>query len=219
MQDRTYAIAFLLVLALICLGAYVAATTVLFSPRVPTISLGTPTPLAPVEVTAIPTSPLFPTPTSYPSLVTPIAPTPTPLPLATPTPSTSPTPTPEPSPAGPTPTPAPPTPVGEFLYQVLSGEKTECGQAVAYIRGTVYDSQGNKQAGVRVRLHSDWEPDRITETKGAIIDVGEYNFVMGHGSGLYRLEIVDSAGRPLSIPYNVDYKAGCTVYIDWQRVK
>lgn len=218
MQDRTYAIAFLLILAIICLGAYVAVTTVLFSPRAPTISLGTPTPPAP-EVTVTPTLPLFPTPTSPPSVVTPIAPTPTPLPPATPTPSLSPTPTPEPSPMGPTPTPVPPTPVGGFLYQVLSGEKTECGQAVAYIRGTVYDAQGNKQAGVRVRLHSDWEPDRITETKGAVIDIGEYNFVMGQSSGLYRLEIVDSTGRAISLPYKVDYKVGCTVYIDWQRVK
>jgi len=90
---------------------------------------------------------------------------------------------------------------------------------VAYIRGTVYDAQGNRQAGVRVRLYSDWERDEIRETKGTVIDLGEYNFVMGYDSGLYRLEIVDSAGRPLSLPHNVDYKAGCTVYIDWQRVE
>lgn len=219
MQDRTYAIAFLLILAIICLGAYVAVTTVLFRPRVPTISLGTPTPAVPLEVTATPTLPIFPTPTSPPSLVTPVAPTPTPLPPVTPTPSPSPTPTLEPTLVGPTPTPAPPTPVGGFLYQVLSGEKTECGQTVAYIRGTVYDAQGNKQAGVKVRLYSNWVSPRITETKGAIIDIGQYNFVMGQDSGPYLLEIVDSAGRPLSLPYNVDYKAGCTVYIDWQRVK
>lgn len=119
MQDRTYAIAFLLVLALICLGAYVAVTTVLFSPRVPTISLGTPTPSAPLEVTATPTLPLFPTPTSPPSLVTPVAPTPTPLPPATPT--SSPTPTPEPSPTGPTPTAAPITMVEELVGLWFSG--------------------------------------------------------------------------------------------------
>jgi len=219
MQDRTYAIAFLLILAIICLGAYVAATTVLFSPRAPAISLGTPTPPGPLEVTATPTLPPFPTPTSPPSLVTPVAPTPTPLPPATPTPSPSPTPSAEPSPTGPTPTPAPPTPVGGFLYQVLSGEKTECGQVVPYIRGTVYDAQGNKQAGVRVHLYDDWGHDEMTETKGAVIDLGEYNFVMGHDSGLYRLEIVDSAGGPLSLPYGVDYKAGCTVYVDWQRIE
>jgi hypothetical protein len=219
MQDRTYAIAFLLVLAIICLGAYVAISTVLFSPRVPTISFGTPTPPSLPQMTPSPTLPLFPTPTSPPFLVTPVAPTPTPLPPATPTPSASPTPTPEPSPTGPTPTPAPPTPVGGFLYQVLSGEKTECGQAVAYIRGTVCDAQGNGEAGVRVRLYNDWEPDRITETKGAAIDIGQYNFVMGPSSGPYRLEIVDSVGRPLSLPYNVDHKAGCTVYVDWQAMK
>lgn len=90
---------------------------------------------------------------------------------------------------------------------------------MAYIRGTVYDAQGNKQAGVRVRLSSDWQPPETTETKGAAIDIGEYNFVMGQDSGLYRLEIVDSVGRPLSLPYDVDYKAGCTIYVHWQRVE
>lgn len=219
MQDRTYAIAFLLVLAVVCLGAYVAVTTLLFRPRVPTISLGTPTPSVPLETTATPTSPTFPTPTSPPSLVTPVAPTPTPLPPDIPTPSPSPPSTPEPSPTVPTPTPAPPTPVGGVLYQILSGERTQCGQAVAYIRGTVYDDQGNKRAGVRVHLYTNWGRDEIAETKGAAIDIGEYNFVMGQDSGAYYLEIVDSAGRPLSLPYKVDYKAGCTVYIDWQRAE
>ena len=217
MQDRTYAIAFLLVLALICLGAYVAATTVLFSPRAPTISLGTPTPSAPLEVTATPTLPLFPTPTSLPSLVTPVAPTPTPLPPATPTPSVSPTPTPEPSPTGPTPTPAPPTPVGGFLYRLLSIEGPNC-QRGAYIRGRVYDVQGNGEPGVRVHLFTPWGYNEIRETKGGG-DAGNYDFVMGRDSARFHIEIVNSAGQAISPTWDIDYQGGCTTFVDWQRIE
>ncbi len=217
MQDRTYAIAFLLVLAIICLGAYVAVTTVLFRPRVPTISLGTPTPPTPLEVTATPTLPLFPTPTSPSSLVTPVAPTPTPLPPATPTPSPSPTPTSEPSPTGPTPTPALPTPVGGFLYRLLSIEGPNC-QWGAYVRGRVYDAQGNGEPGVRVHLFNPWGYSAIVETKSGPDERGEYNFVLGGESGHFHIEIVNSVGQAISPTWDIDYQGGCTTFVDWRRV-
>lgn len=216
MQDRTYAIAFLLVLALICLGAYVAVTTVLFSPRVPTISLGTPTPSAPLEVTATPTLPLFPTPTSPPSLVTPVAPTPTPLPPATPT--SSPTPTPEPSPMSPTPTPAPPTPVGGFLYQVLRVEGPYRGQG-RYIRGIVYDAEGKPEPGVRVHGYTDADDLGIKISKSSPIDVGQYDFPVGPTPGFYHLVIVSEAGQPISPVCDVDYPGSGTIYVYWRRVQ
>lgn len=217
MQDRTYAIAFLLILAIICLGAYVAVTTVLFSPRAPTISLRTPTPPATLEVTATPTLPLFPTPTSPPSLVTPVAPTPTPPPPAIPTPSPSPTPAPEPSPTGPTPTPALPTPVGGFLYRLRSIEGPNC-QRGAYIRGRVYDAQGNGEPGVRVHLFNPWGYSRIKETKGDP-ERGEYDFVLGGDSALFHIEIVNSAGQAISPTWDIDYEGGCTTFLDWQRAE
>lgn len=217
MQDRTYAIAFLLVLAIICLGAYVAATTLLFGPRLPAISLGTPTPPTPLKLTITPTLPVFPTPTSFPSLVTPAAPTPTPLPPATPTPSVSPTPTPEPSPTGPTATPVPPTPVGGFLYRLRSIEGPNC-QSGAYIRGRVYDAQGNGEPGVRVHLYNPWGYNEIRETKAGV-DAGNYDFVMGQQSALFRIEIVNSIGQAISPTWDIDYKGGCTTFVDWQQVE
>ncbi|MFQ5886398.1 MAG: hypothetical protein ACE5II_04095 [Anaerolineae bacterium] len=218
MQDRTYAIAFLLILAIICLGAYVAVTTVLFRPRVPTISLGTPSPPTSLEVTSTPTLPLFPTPTSLPSLVTPVAPTPTPLPPATPTPSPSPTPTPEPSPTAPTPTPAPPTPVGGFLYRLLSIEGPNC-QRGAYIRGRVYDAQGKGEPGVRVHLFNPWGYSEIKETKGDPDNRGEYDFVLGPDSARFNIEIVNSAGQAISATWDIDYQGGCTAFVNWQRME
>jgi len=216
MQDRTYAIAFLLVLAIICLGAYVAASTVLFSPRVPTISLGTPTPL---EVTATPTLPLFPTPTPPPSHVTPVAPTPTPLPPATPTPSVSLTPTPEPSPTGPTPTPAPPTPVGGFLYRLLSIEGPICGQG-RYIRGTIYDAGGNPEPGVRVNFYTDDRAtDDVRSTKDSPGEVGQYDFFLGSVPGLLHVVIVDQTRQPISLPADINYGGKCTFFVNWQRVE
>lgn len=218
MQDRTYAIAFLLILAIICLGAYVAVTTVLFSPRVPTISLGTPTPPVPLEVTATPTVLLFPTPTSPPSLVTPVAPTPTPLPPAIPTPSPSPTPTPEPTPTGPTPTPAPPTPVGGFLYQVLRVEGPYRGEGL-YIRGTVYDAEGKPEPGVRVHGYTDADDLGIKISKSSPIDIGQYDFPVGSTPGFYHLVIVSKTGQPISLVCDVDYPGSGTMYVHWRRVR
>lgn len=218
MQDRTYAIAFLLILAIICLGAYVAVTTVLFRPRVPTISLGTPTPPAPLEVTATPTLPLFPTPTSPPSLVTPVAPTPTPPPPATPTPSSSLTPTPEPTPMGPTPTPAPPTPVGGVLYQVLRVEGPYGGQG-RYIRGIVYDAEGKPEPGVRVHAYTDADDLGIKISKSSPSDMGQYDFPVGSTPGFYHLVIVSEAGQPISPVCDVDYQGSGAIYVYWQRVR
>jgi len=218
MQDRTYAIAFLLVLALICLGAYVAVTTILFSPRLPTISLGTPTPPAPTGVTVTPTLPLFPTPTSPPSLVTPVAPTPTPLPPATPTPLASLTPTPEPSPTGPTPTPAPSTPAGGFLYQVLRVEGPYSGQG-RYIRGTVYDAEGRPEPGVRVHGYTDADDLGIAISKSSPSDIGQYNFPVGSLPGAHHLVIVNESGQPISPVCDVNYQGSGTFYVYWQKAK
>ena len=218
MQDRTYAIAFLLVLAIICLGAYVAISTVLFSPRVPTISLGTPTPPSLPQMTPSPTPPVFPTPTSPPFLVTPVAPTPTPLPPATPTPSASPTPTPEPSPTGPTPTSAPPTPVGGFLYQVLRVEGPYGGEGL-YIRGTAYDVEGKPEPGVRVHGYTDADDLDIAISKSSPSDIGQYNFPVGATPGRYHLVIVNEMGQPISPICDVEYQGSGAIYVYWRRVK
>ncbi len=220
MKDRGYAIAFFLVLVIICLGAYLSITTILLGKGLPAISFPGPTPSAALEPTPTPTLSLHPTetPTSFPSVVTPVAPTATPLLLPTPTLAVSPTGSPEPTPSETPTTPAPPTPAGGILYQVFSAERTECGQVVAYIRGTVYDAQGSPQGGVRVRLYNDWGYDEVKETKGGA-DLGNYDFVMGRDSGFFHLEVVDSARRPVSLPHDVDYKAGCTIYVDWRGMK
>jgi hypothetical protein len=69
-----------------------------------------------------------------------------------------------------------------------------------------------------VRLYNPWGHNEIHETKGGV-DAGNYDFVMGGGSGLFHIEIVNSAGQAISPTWDIDYQGGCTTFVDWQRVQ
>jgi len=218
MQNKGSALAFLFVLSLMCLGTYAAVSTLMKgrSSNVIALQALTPTPAGettPTSSIPVPTDTPVETPSPQPEVSTPVAPTATPIPPATPTSPPQPTPTPTRSVASPTPIP----PITEHLFRVVSDQR-DCSTGQGYIRGMVYDANGDGLPGIGVRLYNDfgYSPDPIPSKEPP--QAGEYEFAMGPDEGLFHLLIVDNVRRPLNPVANVDYLPGCTYYIDWQRM-
>ncbi|MBI5880299.1 MAG: hypothetical protein HZB53_21825 [Chloroflexi bacterium] len=235
METRAYAIAFMGVLAIICLGAYVAVSALFDTggdpivrfdanqtpSAVPVTTRGgtrTPTPTNTPFVPFIPTL-IFPTATPVPPTVTPtLLPLPTRiLPTRTPTPTDTPvvTPTPVP-PAGPTATPT--IDPSTFQYRVDSGPtvSTRGCSSGYYIYGFVRDAQNNPLTGVRVKYgvrNVINPPVAVTEAKG-------YELVVRSDTRWY-VQIVDAGERPLSPSVDVQMppadSGSCWVKLDWKR--
>lgn len=227
MESKYHAIAFLVVLAIVCLGAYVAVDTILSGGRTPLISLATPTPTRltipegdqtmvvpgsiPTDTPVVPPTPAVPT-------ATPVLPTPTPS--VTPTPvSVAATPPPTETPSGPAPTLAPPTPPGGSQYMQDGLVRSECGKLSALIYGWVRDAHGEKLEGVRIRVSDQWGNVAEATSKGGN-EAGYYDVVRGMETVTWWVEVVDGAGNPLSPTVTIEPiqgSAGCWYQLDWQR--
>ncbi|NIO69921.1 MAG: hypothetical protein GTN71_13075 [Anaerolineae bacterium] len=227
MESKYQAIAFLVVLAIVCLGAYLAVDAILSGGRTPLISLATPTPTRltipagdetmvvpgsiPTDTPVVPPTPAVPT-------ATPVLPTSTPVP-ATPTPAVAATPTPTETPSGPTSTPAPPTPPGGYQYMPDGPVRSECGRASALIYGWVRDAQGENLEGVRVRVSDQWGNVAEAISKGGD-ETGYYDVVRGMETVTWWVVVVDGAGNPLSPVVTIEPvqdSVGCWYQLDWQR--
>ncbi len=226
MESKYHAIAFLVVLAIVCLGAYVAVDAILSGGRTPLISLATPTRLTipeadqtvgapesiPTNTPVVPPTPAVPTATPVLPTSTPVPATPTPVPAAT-------TPTPTETPSGPTPTQAPPTPPGGSQYRPDGPANSECGRASALIYGRVRDAQGGNLEGVRVRVSDQWGNVAEAVSKGGD-EAGYYDGVRGMESVTWWVVVVDRAGNPLSPVVTIEPvqdAAGCWYQLDWRR--
>ena len=227
MESKYQAVAFLVVLAIVCLGAYLAVDAILSGGRTPLISLATPTPTrltipegdqTVVAPDSIPTNTPVVPPTPAVPTATPVLPTSTPVP-ATPTPAVAATPTPTETPSGPTPTPAPPTPPGGYQYMPDEPVRSECGRASALIYGWVRDAQGENLEGVRVRVSDQWGNVAEAISKGGD-ETGYYDIVRGMETVTWWVVVVDGAGNPLSPVVTIEPVEGatsCWYQLDWRR--
>ena len=228
MESKYQAIVFLVVLAIVCLGAYVAVDAILSGGRTPLISLATSTPtrlILPegdqtgIAPDSIPTDTPVAPPTPAVPTATPALPTSTPVP-ATPTPVlVAVTLTPTETPSGPTSTPAPPTPPGGYQYMPDESVLSECDRASALIYGWVRDAQGENLEGVRVRISDQWGNVAEAISKGGD-EAGYYDMVRGMEAVTWWVVVVDGAGNPLSPVVTIEPvqdSVGCWYQLDWQR--
>jgi hypothetical protein len=230
MESKYHAIAFLVILAIVCLGAYVAIDAILSAGRTPLISLAAPTPtrlIIPqddqtvVFPGSIPTNTPVAPPTPAVPTATPVLPTLKPtanLATATPVPVVA-TSTPTEMPSGPTPTLALPTPPGGYPYMPDGPVRSECGRPSALIYGWVRDAQGGNLEGVRVRVSDQWGNVAEAISKGGD-EAGYYDVVRGMETVTWWVEVVDEAGNPLSPVVTIEpvqESASCWYQLDWQR--
>ncbi len=220
MQNKASALAFVVVLVVMCLGALAAFST-LTGVRGDAVSpVGSRTATAGPDTTAT-RSILAPTDTPEPTtdagseLSTPMVPTATPVPAVTPTALPEPTPTPTSSPTNEAGEPTPGSPSRPQQFYVIRNER-DCA-AGGIIGGWVYDADGNGLPWVNVRLYSDWWSAPLKPSEGPP-NSGKYEFAMGLDAALFHLLIVDADGQPLSEEIEVDYDPECSFFIDWQQV-
>jgi len=222
MESKYHAIAFLVVLAIVCLGAYIAVNAILSAGRTPLISLATSTPTrlttssgdqTTVAPGSIPTNTPVVPPTPAVPTATPVLPTPTPLP-ATPTPPVAAAPTPTETPTEPT-----PIPPGEYQYMPDGPVRSECGRPSALIYGWIRDAQDENLEGVRVGVSDPWGNVAEAVSKGGN-ETGYYDIVRGMEAVTWWVVVVDGAGNPLSPVVTIEPAQGdpsCWYQLDWQR--
>lgn len=247
MENKNYGLAFLIVFAIVCLGVYLAIssirasqqeTVIWLESKEPTAAAASPLPPTPtpviigLEPTLPPLSSPIPLPTPLPGntpLIVPtptlLPPTPTPL-LPTATPSPRPTSTPRPptpTSAQPTATPAAPTPPGGYIFEPVGPPQDDLagGCFSQMIYGYVADKEGNRLEGVRVKSYVEWGYEAIAKTKGGV-DLGYYDRVIGGDPVPWYLVIVNEAGQPISpvveVKHMIDSQA-CWHRLDWQKVR
>ncbi len=227
METKYHAIAFLVVLSIICLGAYLAISAIFSAGGVPLISMASPTrPAIPngaqtrvtpgppmvTDTPVVPPTPAVPTATPALPTPTPVPTTPTPVPVAA-------TPTPTETPGGPTPTLAPPTPPEGYQYRPDGPVHSECGRPSALIYGRVRDAHGEYLEGVRVRVSDQWGNVAEAVSKGGN-EAGYYDVVRGMETVTWWVVVVDEAGNPLSPVVTIEPvqgAAGCWYQLDWRR--
>jgi hypothetical protein len=222
MQSKSSAVAFIVVLLVMCVGAcagFSALTRGRESGIVAEESL-TPagvTATAPSEPGPVPTDTPAGTPSPNAELSTPVVPTATPVPPATPTLPPSPTPIVSPSPTETSSGPGPIPPPGS-QYWVTQNER-DCAKG-GLIGGWVYDAEGNGLGWAKLRIYNDfgWDPRPYKESEGPP-QAGKYEFTMGSEAGLFHLVIVNDDGQPVSPVVDVDYDPNCSQRVDWQRIE
>lgn len=221
MQSKGSAVAFFVVLIVMCVGACAAfsALTSGRDSRVVAVESLTPsgaTATRAADSSPVPTETLAQTPSPSSELSTPIVPTATPVPPFTPTPLPSPTPATPPTPTGEGTGPGPDPTQGPFPYRVTRNE-ADCS-AGGLIGGRVYDASGNGLAWANVYLYNDYGWSARKQSEGPP-QAGKYEFSMGSDAGLFHLVIVDDADQPQSRVVDVDYKPDCSQIVDWERVQ
>ncbi len=235
MRQIAYVVAFVLLLAVILVGAFLGGRLLVervrqdFQPRLewtPPVAPVSPAP----EVTPDAATPQPPPARTAAVIPTPAAPKPEPLT------------TPAPPPPAPTeavlpeaadtqevpgatevPTSTPP-PVASEPFQPLGPVRTSRGDcAGTYVLGTVTDRSGAPIPGVRLRLVDEFANEAVAITKAGQADLGRYDFPLAGPPRQFSLAIVDDGGAPLSQSVGFafygdapDAEATC-YWINWQR--
>jgi hypothetical protein len=222
MQSKGSAVAFFVVLIVMCVGACAAFSALTSGRDSRVVAVESLTPVGETATRAADSSPIpSETPAQTPSpdsdLSTPIVPSATPVPPSTPTPLPSPTPVASPTTTGESTGPGPnPTQQGPYPYRVTRNE-ADCS-AGGLIGGRVYDASGNGLAWANVYLYADSGWSHVTVSEGPP-QAGKYEFAMGSDAALFHLVIVDDADQPQSRVVDVDYKPNCSQIVDWERVQ
>jgi hypothetical protein len=220
MQSRSSAVAFIVVLLVMCIGAGVGFSALTRGRESGTVAEESRTPAgatatAPADASWVPTDTPAGTPSPNPELSTPVVPTATTVPPSTPTSPPSPTPIVSPSPTE-TSGGAGPVAPSRFQYQITQN-KQDCAKG-GLIGGWVYDAEGNGLGWANLRLYNDYGWSGQKQSEGAP-QAGKYEFTMGYEAGLFHLLIVDNDGQPVSPVVDVEYGPSCSQRVDWQRVQ
>lgn len=232
MRSKGYTIAFLGVLIVICLGLYMAISTILSVRGTPIISLATSTPtwfIGPkttyridkgMNQTLIP-----PQATSTPFITTPVPPTATPIPPS-PTPSLTPSPAFAPIPRLTLPpsrlTDTPTLPSAKYQY-VQDGPvrpDTRRGCMGGSIFGYVRDTEGHPLEGVRVKVYNEWYTTISGPSKPkAAPDAGFYDVILSVAPTTWYVVVVNGRNQPLSQVVTVTPARAdtCHYQVDWRR--
>ena len=218
MQSKSSAVAFIVVLLVMCVGACAGFSVLTRGRESGSVAEESLTPAgvtatAPSDLSPVPTDSPAGTPSPNPELSTPVVATATPVPPSTPTPPPSPTPIVSPSPTGTSSEPGPIPPSG-FQYRVTRNER-DCAKA-RLIGGWVYDAEGNGLGWANLRLYNDYGWSAPMQSEGAP-QAGKYEFTMGFEAVLFHLVIVDNDGQPVSPVVDVDYDPNCSQRVDWER--
>jgi hypothetical protein len=221
MQSKGSAVAFFVVLIVMCVGACAAFSALTSGRESRVVAVESLTPSEATATRAADSSPVSSeTPAQTPSpsseLSTPVVPSVTPVPPSTPTPLPSPTPATPPTPTAESTEPGPDPTQGPFPYRVTRNE-ADCS-AGGLIGGRVYDASGNGLAWANVYLYNDYGWSARKQSEGPP-QAGKYEFSMGSDAGLFHLVIVDDADQPQSRVVDVDYKPDCSQIVDWERVQ
>ncbi len=215
MQDRSYAIAIAVILAICCLGAYVGVSG-LMNARAPSTAADLLKAITPVSVvlpteTAAPTKTgetLAPPPTSLPN-PTPLGAIQTitasatttgtlPVPTFTVRPTSPPAPS---SPAAPTCANSIFCPSGGPPDGSLAPTGAQCPQN--YIWGRVFDKNGSGVPGVRIRFKTPMGTVDSVESKGPPDPPGIYNILSPPPGGSWLVWVLDAGGGQASPQYTV----------------
>jgi hypothetical protein len=227
MRQRYAILVFLVVVVILCAGAYAIGRLVLpagqaeFRPRpVWTPPGATPAGQAGVTPTirgsATPGSPgRTATPTSR-ATIPPARSTvePTALPAQT----SSPTPT-----ATATESPTPEATAAAFAFELARPVRHSSGDCPgSYILGRITDARGGPLANVRLKLSDEYGNQQTQISKAAASEVGRYDFPLFGAPRRFYLSVVDAQGRPLSpeieIPHGVGVASQATCHwADWQQ--
>ena len=214
-----YAFGFLLVLAIVALGFYVAFTgfqstraALLAEPtRVPRTSTPTPRP------TTAATSTYTPIPTPIPGITLTLTATAQPSPTPT-VKGAKPSKTPK---FQPSPTPAPTATVpsaSTYAFRLAGPPAPDTQGSCCYIRGTVHDAAGNGLPDVPLQAIDEWGNVRTATTKSGA-EAGEYNFPITIDKFTYYIKVVDAQGTVISTQAIVafDPDVAPAYRVDWKR--
>jgi len=205
-ESKGYALAFILILAIICTGAYVAVSALRANNSRPLVQIERPTEAGNAQVTPAAATPVQPTATPPPPTVTPQPPITLPIQPATPTTEgapvrqiatvTAPV-------ALPTPTAVPrfafvqDGPVhGDFSHNCTAG---------AYILGYVRDANGTLLEGVQIQANDAWGNHLQSVSKGGT-DLGKYDIpINSNVTDTWNVTIADNRGTPQSLTVVVQH--------------
>jgi len=226
MEGKGYALTFIIVIAIICGGVYVAVSA-LRSNTQPLVRVVRPTEAAaPGLASAMVTS------TPRPDTPTPLPPTDTPQPpIAFPT-RPGPTATSPGGIAGSPPTPTPTvsleTPTPHVTYPFVqdgpvTGDYSQGCRGGAYIFGEVRDAHGNPLAGVHILVADSWGNRLPAISKGGA-DQGKYDVPISTVENTWNVTVTDAQGVPLSPTVQVHHsgqyvpgKEPCWHRLNWRR--
>ncbi len=227
MESKGYALAFILILAIICTGTYVAVSALRANNNRPLVQIERPTGAAnsPVALATETATPVQPTATPSPPTVTPQPPITLPIQSATPTAKSAPAR--QIATATATVSLPAPTAVPRFAFVQdgpVRGDFSHNCNAGAYILGYVRDANGTLLEGVQISATDLWGNHLEGISKGGT-DLGKYDIpINSNVADTWNVTIIDNQGTPQSLTVAVQHSGQfvpdqqpCWHQLDWRR--